>query len=770
MKKKSILILSICLLLGFFHFYNYNICNFKRLINSSNLFGTFYSTSYCNTKLKSVIFSKIKNLVLYTPFEHTARSFLNRQNYEQMNGKILNDLIKNKELLNTKPNIKIGDRNALNQLNLIKKQDSQINLGLYKNWKRSHGGDHNLKFSNYSGINLDNIKKLKIKWTYKEQGKNFAGVQLNPIYYDNMIYTAMGNGKLVALNSRNGEKIWSVQSVKNIKTRGIVLDKDKELSLYVPIAEKIFKINAKTGIIDRKFGKDGFIKINTRSAPIINKGDICVAQMAPAKVKCYNKITGKFIFQVDVHPNNKKFSRGGTVWANIAFDKNKEIIYLVTGNPRPALVGINRPGSNNNANSIIAIDLINKKILWSHQDIIHDLWDYDVSAPPAIIDLKIKDHIYPALIVISKIGNIYILNRETGTNYFDIDYKKVPISKILGEYNSKYQVKISEPKQLVNLKIGLDDLKASTIKKNKEKIKINHFTFGEFVPPKLGGEVIINGLHGGVSWTGFAVNPHKNILFTPVNHIPYRLKLELKTFSKLVLKNSSYDLYLNKCASCHGKFRNGTFEYQSSSFNKNEMDQGTKYIPSLVGHSIYNKDFDKYFNKDYINSLHNFDLLNIEEEKDLKKLFIDWDKEINKKSKFFYKYNWSQFMSAKDIPATKPPWGEIVAIDVISGKQLWKKKIGFLNDKIVGTPIYGGLANNDGDILVASGTFDNLIYFINQNNGEILKTFKMQAAGSSPPIIYKDEESEKITVITGTMGYTGFDGNSPTQIYTFSID
>ena len=67
-------------------------------------------------------------MVLYTPFEHTARSFLNRQNYEQMNGKILNDLIKNKELLNTKPNIKIGDRNALNQLNLIKKQDSQINF------------------------------------------------------------------------------------------------------------------------------------------------------------------------------------------------------------------------------------------------------------------------------------------------------------------------------------------------------------------------------------------------------------------------------------------------------------------------------------------------------------------------------------------------------------------------------------------------------------------------------------------------------------------
>ena len=93
-----------------------------------------------------------------------------------------------------------------------------------------------------------------------------------------------------------------------------------------------------------------------------------------------------------------------------------------------------------------------------------------------------------------------------------------------------------------------------------------------------------------------------------------------------------------------------------------------------------------------------------------------------------------------------------------------------LNGKMIGTPIYGGLASNSGEILVATGTYDNMIYFINQNNGEILKTFKMEAAGSSPPIIYKDEDDEKITVVTGTMNYSGFDGNSPTQIYTFSIN
>ena len=769
MKKKIILLFTI-FILGFLIYYNFNICNIKRLINSSNHFGINYSISYCNINLKKKIVSTFKNFLSNTPLEHSARSLLNSGNYDKINEKLFNDLKKNKKKINVKPTIKIGDYNNQVKLNFIKSNNINLDLKKYKKWIRSHGGNHNLKFSDYSEININNVKDLKLKWTYKEKGRNFSKIQLNPIYNNNVIYVATGNGKLIALNSLNGKEIWSIQTIKRITTRGIILDDDEDLSLYVPIAEKIFKIDAKTGIIDKNFGNNGSVKLKTRSAPIINKDDICAAQIAPAIVKCYNKRDGKFKFKVDVHPKNKKFFKGGTIWANIAFDEKKEIIYLVTGNPRPALVGLNRAGPNKNANSIVAIDLVKKNILWTHQDIIHDLWDYDVSAPPAIIDLKFNNDIYPALIVISKVGNIYIFNRETGSSYLDIDYKRVPVSKIPGEYNSHYQIKLDKPKPLQNLDIGLDDLSKNTITRNKEKIDLNHFTFGEFEPPQLGGEVVLNALHGGVSWTGFSVNPNKNIIFAPVNHIPYRLKLELKTYSKIFLKGNAYDLYMNKCAACHGKFRNGTFEYKSSFFNQNEMLANNKYIPSLVGHSIFNKNFNKYFNKDYINTLHKSEIINKKEEKELNKLFTDWDQKIYKDSNFFYRYNWSQFMSSKDIPATKGPWGELVAIDIINGKQLWKKPIGKIKNKTIGTPIYGGLASNNGGILVATGTYDKLIYFLNQNNGEVLKTFKMDAAGSSPPIIYKDQDGEKITVITGTMNYTGFEGNSPTQIYTFSLN
>ena len=108
MKKTFLLILGI-LLLGFLFFYNSNICNFKRLISSSNNFGTSYSFSYCNSKIKIKLFAKIKNILLNTPFEHTARKFLRSGNYDYINKKIIDNLKENRNELNNKPEKKIGD-------------------------------------------------------------------------------------------------------------------------------------------------------------------------------------------------------------------------------------------------------------------------------------------------------------------------------------------------------------------------------------------------------------------------------------------------------------------------------------------------------------------------------------------------------------------------------------------------------------------------------------------------------------------------------------
>ena len=758
--KKKFLFTILLILFGFFFYFNSNICNFKRFINSSINFGTFYTVSHCGNFLNLKIKGTLKSLIIKTKFEIYARSFLKSGNYELINEKILNQLLNQNKTNSIKPEKIIGVKKTNNY---------NTKLSNFRNWQRSHGGDENLKFADYSGINLENINNLKLLWKFKEKGNNFTKIQLNPIYKNNILYFASGNGKIIALDSRNGKKIWSLQSIKDISTRGVIFDNDENY-IYVPIEKRIFKINSETGVVEKKFGKNGSIGVNTRSAPIFFRNNVCAAQLFPASIKCYNKKSGKLNFDINIHPNNKTFSQGGTIWSNIAFDKQNEIVYAVTGNPRPALIGLTRTGTNKNANSIVAVDLNNRKILWTHQDVLHDLWDYDVSAPPVITNVGIGEKIFPGLVVISKIGNIYLFNRITGESYFDINYKKVPKSQIKGEFNSSYQLNLKEPEPLQNLNFSKNDFNEKGILKYSKKIDLNHFSFGEFIPPKLGGEVVINGLHGGVSFTGFSINPKKHIIFAPVNNIPHKLKLELKTYSTIKLKNNSYDLYMNKCASCHGNYRNGTFEFKPSMSILDNISDKNTYKPSLVGHSIYNKNFNELFSSEYINSLHNNKLITKEEELLLKELFKNWDQLINKNSEFFYNYNWSTLLASKKIPANKPPWGEIVAVDLITGEHLWKKPIGKLDGKLTGTEINGGLATNSGDILVATGTYDNLVYFVNQKNGNILNTFELDSPSSAPPIIFKDDIGEKISVVSGMMNYTGFDQKSETTIYTFGVE
>ena len=62
------------------------------------------------------------------------------------------------------------------------------------------------------------------------------------------------------------------------------------------------------------------------------------------------------------------------------------------------------------------------------------------------------------------------------------------------------------------------------------------------------------------------------------------------------------------------------------------------------------------------------------------------------------------------------------------------------------------------------------MYFINQKNGKILKTFEMETAGSSPPIIYRTSQGQQISIIAGSMNYNGYNKNYPTSIYTFKLN
>ena len=763
-----------------------SIANFFQVKKDISLEYAFLS---CKFLYKSYLYETSKKFILNSPFEYTLRK--NREKKYGIKYPILkkeyfdteNISIRNQDLNNI-----VGLKNSKLEKYLV--SDVKYKNDETKTWLRSHGGYKNLKFNNSkSNINLNNIKKLKLKWKYqtfdykKSPNKWRLNSEVNPVFIDNKIIFVSADFQIVALNAQNGNLIWKKQFLLAPTRRGLTIFKDKNDSyLFLTVGNSLIKINTSDGSFDLNFGKNGFVNgVKTLTPPVIFNNSIYLVTFGG--IKYYDLSTGKKIGFIKFHPTNKSFNQGGVPWGGNAFDETNNILFVVTGNPRPALVGIERPGNNKNANSLIAIDLKNKKILWTFQDVRHDLWDFDIASPPILSELKLNNKFLEVVIVTTKTGNTFIFDRISGKSYYDINFKKAPHSNIPGELTSKYQIADGLGK-LSKIEFKLSDINQLN-NQSKEYIKniLENSTYGWFEAPSFGKKLITFGVHGGATWPGSALNPKQNILFTPINNYPFYLLVEGKTLSDLKPKNIFYKNYKSKCSRCHGLRRNGIFDANTKKkseiiepikFKNNIITSG--YIPSLIGHSLFSKeDFENKFNSNKFLKYHKN--LNNDEIKKFKKLFFDWDRELLKNNQIQLRYHWAKLLDQNNNPASNPPWGKLVALDLTSGKIIWQKKLGKIrNDEklnnMTGTITYGGVALTGGNIIFSTGTPDNFVYALNAINGDVVWSFEMEAAGSAPPILYEINGKQFVSVVS-TGGYGEFFGeykSKASSIYTFSIE
>lgn len=118
----------------------------------------------------------------------------------------------------------------------------------------------------------------------------------------------------------------------------------------------------------------------------------------------------------------------------------------------------------------------------------------------------------------------------------------------------------------------------------------------------------------------------------------------------------------------------------------------------------------------------------------------------------FYTHKWERFLDEKKFPAIKPPWGSIVAYNLNNGRIIWKMPFGEweelkkLNVPKTGTKNRAGITASSGDLIFASGTFDNKFIVINSNNGETLWEYQMTHPSSAAPTIYEINNKQYIVV------------------------
>jgi len=165
----------------------------------------------------------------------------------------------------------------------------------------------------------------------------------------------------------------------------------------------------------------------------------------------YDARTGKFLWKFHVIPRPGEFGHEtwendawktvGDIssWAPMSADQERGIVYIPTNGVTIDYYGGFSPGDNLYGTSLIALDVKTGKRVWHYQLIHHDIWNYDTSTAPVLLDVNIDGEETPIVVQTTKQNFAYTFNRETGEPIWPIEEKPVPASEIPGEILSETQ-------------------------------------------------------------------------------------------------------------------------------------------------------------------------------------------------------------------------------------------------------------------------------------------------------------------------------------------
>jgi quinoprotein glucose dehydrogenase len=157
----------------------------------------------------------------------------------------------------------------------------------------------------------------------------------------------------------------------------------------------------------------------------------------------------------------------------------------------------------------------------------HDLWDDDIAAEPMLIDVTKNKKKIPAVAVGTKMGLIFIFNRETGEPVFPIEERKVPASTVPGEQAWKTQPFPTLPEPLGLQHISAEEAWGPSDSDRAEAAKrIARYRYeGPYTPPSYEGALMTPGNVGGINWSGMCYDPQKGLLITNVNRMAALIRM-----------------------------------------------------------------------------------------------------------------------------------------------------------------------------------------------------------------------------------------------------
>jgi quinoprotein glucose dehydrogenase len=439
------------------------------------------------------------------------------------------------------------------------------------------------RFSPLVQITRENVKKLAIAWTYRTgdttHTRQPTKFEATPLMVDGTLFLSTPFARVIALDPATGHQRWTFDphtdrgmNWGDWANRGVSTWLDAKAPvgsackrrIYVGTVDaRIFALDARTGVLCKQFGTGGVVALTKglynapayaeeyalTSPPAVINGMIVTGSSvadnnrtnaASGEVRAFDARTGALRWSWDPVPRDSTDAawaswRGlmahttgaANAWSVIAADSARDLVFVPTGSASPDYYGGERVGDNRYANSIVALRASTGKVVWSFQAVHHDLWDYDVASPPALVEI-IRDGRHRAVVLqATKTGQLYVLDRDTGVPVFPVEERPVPASSIAGEHAAVTQPFNTVIPALSPQSLSLDSVWGATPADREACLAqirplLNE---GSFTPPSVQGTLVIPSNVGGAHWGGVAYDPAHHIAVVPVNRIAALVQL-----------------------------------------------------------------------------------------------------------------------------------------------------------------------------------------------------------------------------------------------------
>lgn len=400
--------------------------------------------------------------------------------------------------------------------------------------------------------------------------------QATPLKIGNSLYLCTPHNWLIALNADSGERQWVYdakvpdESQRQHQTcRGVSylapaasdglpvptavsLEPAERLAsircdaqLYMPTSDaKLIAVDPTTGARCSNFANDGILDLMhnmpytqpgfyySTSPPVVAAGLIVVAgavndnydiNSPSGVIRAYDARTGELRWNWDsANPDDTApIAEGDTYatsspnsWAVASADEELGLIYFPMGNRTPDQLGMYRtPEEERYASSVVALSLETGQAQWVQQFVHHDLWDMDTPSQPSLINIQTEQGLQPGLVVPTKQGDVYVLNRQTGEPLLPIGEEPAPQGTIEGDWASPTQpvsaLSFAPPPMR-----AADMWGASLVDQMICRIQFQSLRYeGRYTPPSEQGTLVYPGNFGVFNWGSVAVDPERQVMF-----------------------------------------------------------------------------------------------------------------------------------------------------------------------------------------------------------------------------------------------------------------